>query len=269
MFSPRLHRWFRIPHSLHVRHHQRPKKPRAAVLFIHGLGNTGAAWDEVIEQLPSDIQVYSVDLLGFGNSPQPSWADYDAKTQARSLAATLLKLRNTNKLTIVGHSLGALVAIEVAKRYPRLVDALLLCSPPLYEEDMTKSILPKGDKLLTRFYEHAMSRPNQFLAFSSFAMKYGLADKTFNVTKDNFDSYSRTLRAAIINQTSLKDARELTIPVHIIVGKLDPFVVTSRIRSLARSNSNVKVSSLMLGHEFSPKYREAVTRQLKQLIGQK
>ena len=65
-------------------------------------------------------------MLGFGQSPRPQWAVYDAKTQARSVIATLLKLRFSTPLTIVGHSLGALVAIEMALRYPLLVKKLFL-----------------------------------------------------------------------------------------------------------------------------------------------
>lgn len=261
-----VHKWLGVPLSLHLRTVHRVKKPRATVLFIHGLGNTGASWDKVIAKLPKDIQVYSVDLLGFGESPRPSWAKYDAKTQARSLAITLLKLRNTRKLTVVGHSLGSLVSIELAKRYPKLVSGLLLCSPPLYDTATTRKFLPTGDKMLRDVYEQAMARPDQFLALASFAMKYRLANETFNVTADNFDSYRRTLKTAIINQTSLQDALSLRLPVRIIIGKLDPFVVSSNIRLLARQNQNVHVTSIVAGHEVVGKYGDTVVRQLELLL---
>src|SRR5438094_99045 len=129
MMSAIIHRWLRLPYTLHVRYNKKPKKPHATVLFIHGLGNTGDAWKEVIDKLPDDIRVISIDLLGFGQSPRPNWAVYNAKTQARSVLATFLKLRLRTPVYVVGHSLGALVGIEVAKRYPLLVKGLVLCSP--------------------------------------------------------------------------------------------------------------------------------------------
>ena len=63
---------------------------RATLVFLHGLGNSGRTWDEVAAKLPDDINLVIVDLLGFGDSPQPNWAVYSAKTQAKSLAKTLL-----------------------------------------------------------------------------------------------------------------------------------------------------------------------------------
>jgi cis-3-alkyl-4-acyloxetan-2-one decarboxylase len=88
--------------------------------------------------------VIVVDLLGFGDSPKPDWATYDARTQAQSLAKTLLGLGLTQRVVLVGHSMGSLVAVEFAKRYPALVKALVLCSPPLYNVD------PRDDKRLLK-----------------------------------------------------------------------------------------------------------------------
>lgn len=263
-----IHTWFKVPPALHLRCVHRVKRPRATVLFIHGLGNTGAAWDEVIERLPHDIQVYSIDLLGFGNSPHPEWAKYDAKSQAQSLAMTLLKLRNRRKLTVVGHSLGGLIGIELARRYKGLVKGLLLCSPPLYDTSTEKKLLPRGDVLLRDVYDKMMARPDKFLALSAFAMKYNLANKTFNVTAKNFDSYRRTLKAAIVNQTSFEDCKHLTLPIRIITGKLDPLVITKNIRTVAHLNTHIHAVSILSGHEVKGRYVTAVLEQLEQLLNE-
>lgn len=247
MFDQLIHRWLRVPYTLHIRHLQRPKHPVMTLLFIHGLGNTGSAWDDVVAKMPANVRIITVDLLGFGESPRPSWALYDAKTQARSVLATLVALRIATPVVVIGHSMGSLVAIEMAKRYPVLIDRLVLCSPPLY--DNKKQRLPKSDSLLRQMYGIAEQNPDQFVRLAAFAMKYGLINKTFNVTSDNVGSYMAALSAMIINQTSLQDAYALKVPTTIIRGTLDPFVVAGNINKLAKENPNITVTSIVAGHE--------------------
>src|SRR5690606_30746293 len=122
-----------------------------------------------------DIRIVTIDLLGFGDSPSPDWAVYNAKTQARSVLATYFKLRIVGPVRIVGHSLGALTAIEVAKRYPLLVKSMILCSPPLYDtSEMPQKLRLKSDGLLRRVYRSVVERPDEFVKLSAIAMKYNL-----------------------------------------------------------------------------------------------
>lgn len=270
MFDSVIHRWLRVPYALHVRHYHKPKKPRATILFIHGIGNSGDAWREVIERLPRDVRVITIDLLGFGKSPHPKWAVYDAKTQANAVLATYLKLRITSQVIIVGHSLGALVAIEMAKRYPLLVDSLILCSPPLYDVSDTKSsILPKSDRLLQRIYKSAQKRPEEFVRLSAFAMKYKLINKSFNVTADNIEYYMSALESTIVNQTSYQDAYKLKTPTLILKGTLDPFVVNRNLRKLIKSNENIKMASVIAGHEVRGLFVLAVVKAIKERLPNK
>lgn len=259
MLDTLTHRLLRIPYSLHVRSIRKPKKPVATVLFIHGIGNTGAAWDSVIAKLPKNVRIVSIDLLGFGESPNPSWAMYNAKTQARSVLATYLKLRIMTPVIIVGHSLGSLVAIEMAKRYPLLIKSMILCSPPLYESvDATKASRLKTEKILRQLFKAAQNRPEDFLRLSAIAMKFKLINKSFNVTSDNVSTYMATLESMIINQTSLDDARKVAIPTTIIRGTLDPFVVASNLKKLAKENKNIKLNTIIAGHEVKGRFIKPV-----------
>ena len=263
MFDSVLHRWLKVPYALNVRYNQRPKKPRATVLFIHGIGNTGDAWQDVTKKLPSDIRIITIDLLGFGDSPRPKWAIYNAKSQANAVLATYLKLRITSRVIVVGHSLGALVAIEMAKRYPLLIDSIILCSPPLYDTSDTKNtILPRTDKLLRNIYKSVQTRPEEFLRLSAFATKYNLVNKSFNVTAENVDSYMAALESMIVNQTSYEDAFNLRVPTRILRGTLDPFVVARNLRRLTKANPHVSMSTVIAGHEVRGLFVLAVTKEI-------
>jgi pimeloyl-ACP methyl ester carboxylesterase len=167
------------------------------VLFLHGIGNSGDAWKTVIQDLPSDIRVVVIDLLGFGKSPSPSWAIYNAKTQAKSVAATFLKLGITQPAIIVGHSLGALVAVEAAKRYPFAIRSLILCSPPFYKADEERRrLVPRYDSLLKQIYSLAKRHPRKFVAISQLAVRLGLVNSSYNVTHENTPIYMNALNDA-------------------------------------------------------------------------
>ena len=259
MFDKIIHKWLRVPYALNVRYNQRPKKARATVLFIHGIGHTGDAWERVVKRMPSDVRIITIDLLGFGESPRPKWAIYDAKTQARAVLATFLKLRIRTPVVIVGHSLGALVSIEVTKRYPIIVKSLVLCSPPFYDLTVKRRpSLPRNGRTLRRIYRLAQRHPDQFVRLSAFAMKYKLINESFHVTADNIDSYMSALESMIINQTSLADAHKLKVPTKILRGTLDPLVIPANLKKLAASNPHVTVSNVIAGHEIQGRFIPAV-----------
>lgn len=263
MVDTLLHRWLRVPYMLNTHYVSKPRKARATVLFIHGIGNSGQAWQDVIERLPNDVHVVSIDLLGFGDSPSPKWAVYNAKTQVKSLLATYLKLRITTPVIVVGHSLGALVAIEMAKKYPLLVRSLLLCSPPLYDTSDARMSGFRSDSILRQMYQSAYNRPDDFVRAAAVAMKYNLINKSFNVTPENIDSYMASLETMIINQTSLEDARTLRVPTTIIRGTLDPLVVTKNLKQLAKQNENITLKTVFAGHEVKGRFVGAVVRAIE------
>lgn len=183
-FDVLIHRWLRVPYSLHVRSDKTIGKPKMTIVFLHGLGGSGEMWGEIIGMLKTtDVRIITLDLIGFGESAKPAWATYSTKFQARSLAFTLAKLFANGKVVIVGHSLGSLVAVETAKRYPFLARALVLCSPPLYVEPGDKALI-RPERVLRKLFTAMQTNTDQFVALSEFATKYKVVvNKSFNVTR--------------------------------------------------------------------------------------
>lgn len=252
IFTLILHKWLRIPYNLHVRYLYRTKNARQTILLIHGLGATGDMWKPLIRQLPKDLNVVCVDLLGFGKSPRPYWEEYSAKLQARSLLATYLKLRLTNPITIVGHSLGSLVAIEFAKRYPILTKSLILCSPPLYRHNDEASGLSR-EALLRMTYQKLLKSPKLLMRLYSFG-KAAKIDASLELNESNIDMFAASMRSSIINQTAIDDIRDLKMPIHIIHGALDPVVIRSNLIRIARRSPNVSLSTVVASHPLNDAY---------------
>ena len=267
MFDTFLHKYLRVPYGLHVHSLRKASRPRATVLFLHGIGSAGAAWDDVVKGLPKDVNVIAVDLLGFGSSPSPAWAAYDAKTQARSVIATLLRLNIPRRVILVGHSMGALVAVEVAKRYPLLVTSLVLCSPPFYDDTEKSVLLPNRNRALKKLYRLIRRHPERFAAIAALAVKYKLVESAINVTNENVGTYMTALEASIINQTSLTDAKNLQKPMVILHGALDPVVIKKNLDAIVSANKKAELHVIYLaGHSLLGPYITALSKVIAKTL---
>lgn len=250
--------WFDMPRFLHVRVNKRVPKSRATVVLIHGIGNTGGAWDKVVERLPEDLSVVTVDLLGFGKSPKPS-VSYSNRVQARSIILTLLRLRMGGPIILVGHSMGSLISIELAKRYPFLIRALVLCSPPIYRDRKQQmTTLLAAERILVRFYSEVKNKmeekPDRFFKLAKQATKAKIASESLQLDETTVEPYLAALEFSIINQTSMKDIQNLDIPIRIIYGRLDPVVVTTNLKVIAQNTYNITLHPVTALHEVTSPY---------------
>ncbi|MCH7584508.1 MAG: alpha/beta fold hydrolase [Acidobacteria bacterium] len=109
------------------REHQFEIAPQSFV-FLHGLGGTHRYWSAADGEshLPSGSIL--VDLLGFGRSPRP----FTRYTLDSHLAALEPVLENRAPSILIGHSLGAALALVYAARHPNQVTGLVLISLPSY-----------------------------------------------------------------------------------------------------------------------------------------
>ena len=257
-----IHRWLKVPYALHVTEFLSPKKPKATYIMLHGIGNSAKSWEGLIPLLPQNVRVIGIDLLGFGQSPKPNFVKYDARTQARSVWLTLLKLRLFQQPIIVGHSLGGLVGVEVAKRYPTFIKKLILCSPPFYKPTEAKRQLLKRDEILKDLYRRMQKYPQTLETLSPLIVKLKLATKSLDINAGNVEAYVAALEASIVNQTSLKDAGSLTLPVEIIYGTLDPVVIGKNIQTLAAAHENITVKRIVAGHDVVGRYTKILAQEM-------
>lgn len=254
MFEAIVHKLLRIPYSLHVHVDQKPKRSRQTIVLLHGIGDSAATWDKLVTELPNNARVISVDLLGFGRSPAPEWLRYDMRVQARSVVATLTRLGVRRRVTVIGHSMGSLVAIEITKRYPLFVRSLVLCSPPLYSDDERRRLLPNPNKILTKIYRLLIDNPKTVVDISTLVAKLKIAGSAFHITRENVTVFMSALEAGIIDQTALADAQRIRKPIAIVHGRLDPLVIKANLKALVAANPYAQLSIVRGGHEMNSAY---------------
>ena len=263
MFETIVHKWLKVPYILHVHEFQAPKHPKANVLLIHGIGTSWKTWEKVAARLPNDARILAVDLLGFGDSPKPHWKSYNVKDQTDSIITTLLRKGLFGPIIIVGHSLGSLVAVEIAKRYPQTVKSLVLCSPPFYRPAEASRFYHR-EVGLRALYNVIIENPSSSGRLLRVAAAKSLwLDPGYYVDEAGTLTFIATLNAAIVNQTSLEDAITIRQPTTIIYGKLDPLIVERNIKDLARANPHIALKMIPYArHEIKGGYITAITREV-------
>lgn len=98
------------------------------VLFVHGLGSSSTCWDEQVSRLPEKFKLITIDLYGHGqnkNLPQNI-----SISQTAEKIAEQLRNRNMKNISLVGHSLGGLIVLELTKQNQDLVDKIILVDTP-------------------------------------------------------------------------------------------------------------------------------------------
>jgi len=269
MLDRLIHKYLGLPYLLSV-DFKKVKKPKGTVVFLHGIGNRKEVWRPVIDKLGENINIISIDLLGSGSSPRPNWNVYKVAYQSRSVMATYLKLGVRGKVIFVGHSLGSLVAIDIAKRYPSFVRSLILCSPPIFNNLTTdRASRIYQDKVLKSIYKIIKRKPTQFAKVIEPAVKLKLVNKVFDVNIHNIDVNFKTLEMTIMNQTSFEDASKLNMPIDIIHGAFDPLVVLGNLKDLTKENSNIKLESVPAGHEILGAMEKALVSKINFVLESK
>ena len=108
---------------IHYRDHGRRDGP--PLVFINSLGTDFRIWNEVAEILAPDFRIVTYDKRGHGLSEAGPDTN-DMADYARDLAA-LLDQVGVGRATIVGFSIGGLIAQEFYRHHPDRVAALVLC----------------------------------------------------------------------------------------------------------------------------------------------
>jgi pimeloyl-ACP methyl ester carboxylesterase len=98
-----------------------------AVVLIHGITSSSAVWVQLMEDLvDAGYSVIAPDLFGHGASAKPK-GDYSLGAYASGVR-DLLGMLGYERVTVVGHSLGGGIALQLAYQFPEYVERLVLIS---------------------------------------------------------------------------------------------------------------------------------------------
>lgn len=96
------------------------------IVFVHGLMSSHGTWSSQVDRLARRHRVIAPDLFGHGESDKPL-GDYSLGAHAASLR-DLFDALEIGSATLVGHSLGGGIVLQLAYLFPDRVDAIVLVS---------------------------------------------------------------------------------------------------------------------------------------------
>src|SRR5690554_815169 len=99
------------------------------VMLMHGKNFNGAYWKQTIERLAEEgYRVVVPDQVGFGKSSKPVGYQFTFQQLAQNTKLVLNDLK-INKLYLLGHSMGGMLATRFTLMYPEIVEKLILENP--------------------------------------------------------------------------------------------------------------------------------------------
>src|SRR3954454_3218946 len=94
------------------------------LVLVHGIAGSSDTWNDVIEPLAERYTVVAPDLLGHGESAKPR-GDYSLGAYASGIRDLMAALGH-DRATVVGHSLGGGIAMQMGYQFPQRVERLVL-----------------------------------------------------------------------------------------------------------------------------------------------
>ncbi len=203
----------------------------AALIFVHGVGSTASVWDPQLDAMCSDYRCVAVELRG-NVVPQPE-PQHSSLTRA-GVAIDVLAAADAcgiDHFTIVGCSLGGVVAFELWKMAPERIDGMVIADSFAH--------YPHGRKVADDI-QVAAEEAGDMRAFAERRVaKLGLSPDRAALTIEQMAIKSLPSYLAATDATWTGDYRELLetidVPMQVICGEHDtiaPLALSQEIDAL-------------------------------------
>jgi len=209
-----------------------PPAPRGPThVLVHGAGMSRAVFDGIVPGLNAlGLPTLAVDLPGHGASDGPLLPTVEA---AASWLARFLESADLTDVTLVGHSFGALVALDCAARHPERVHSLALIA--------LSAPMPVNPAVLTAAREDRAGAIETLTEYGFPRRDDGAPPSPAMVaTRALFEAApSNALYADLMAcdhySSGLKRAAEIEIPARLVFGEFDRLTPTRHAEPLVEA----------------------------------
>lgn len=202
------------------------------LVFLHGWGVNSGVWEPLIDCLKDRFCITTIDLPGYGLNQQNMPENYDLKSIAQLIAPYI-----SDNSTLIGWSLGGLVAQQIALDFPEKLNQLvLICSSPKFAKDSDWSShgWPGIDPKVLDFFMQQLATDfnktlDRFLAIQ--AMGSPCARQDVKTIKRAVQAHPAPAKDALVaglemlNSVDLRaQIKSLHLPCRLFLGRLDTLV---------------------------------------------
>ena len=215
------------------------------VVLLHGLAGSNTSWGAAYDPLADRARLIAPDLLGFGDSPWPA-SGYGPDEHAAAVVACLEELGIDEPAILVGHSLGALLALRIAVRFPGKVRSIVGLAPPIYRNRAEAKKRLSGYGVMERLFSADspfaraicmwMCDHRRAAANIAVLLRPDLPPAVARAAvRHTWASYSETYRSVIAAAEAASWLPALGVPMLLIAGDHDPLVDLGFMQELAAS----------------------------------
>lgn len=251
----------------------------APIILIHGSGAGATGWANFsanIGPLAQRFHVFAVDCIGWGKSDAKTADEYDHM----AMIVQFMDALGLEKAALVGNSMGGMVALGVAARYPERVSHLITMGPGAFVN--IPSLFGAGDgpsegiKILLEGYRNptkeTMKRLCEIMAFDQRFATDELAQLRSDAALARPDHLKNALHSfmtggPVRNQVSWEEAMTITAPALLIHGRDDRvvhFENTLRLVSTIKNSRAVLINQC--GHWAQIEHAEEFNRLVSDFI---
>jgi pimeloyl-ACP methyl ester carboxylesterase len=255
--------------------------PLPPILLLHGFGASLDQWRNNFAELAQQRPVYALDLLGFGHSQKAAtvfntdlWS-----AQVHDFWQTWIGC----PVVLVGHSLGALVALNNAVQYPQMVDRLVMLTLPAAREELLSGWMETLSRTMERvFSTPLLIRPLFYLVRQPWLIRkvlrgiYQAPERVDETLVEQFvrptaeRGAARTLCYLVRSRTELQFTPEtkklipqLTMPTLLLWGQVDTVIPPAWGEQVAPLNPHVTFRVIPQGgHCFYDDQPERVNQEI-------
>jgi len=240
------------------------------LILLHGWALNSRVWDDIVDPLGARFSVTRVDLPGHGASPWPP-RFHDLP----SLAATLAPLLQGEAI-VLGWSLGALAALQVALEHPAAVRALILVAAtprfvagPDWPQGAEPAVL---DEFAARLQEDHRGTVRDFLALQVRGDERAMA--TLRVLRRKVLSSGATHPEAlaaglqVLRGTDIRERlAEISAPALVVAGEHDRLTPPEGSRALAAGLRRARFAPVeRSAHAPFISHRDIFLREVEQFL---
>lgn len=233
-----------------------------AVLLLHGQPGSAKDWSRVRSALGAQVDTIALDRPGWNGHGSPTDLAGNARAALASLEAGALE-----RAIVVGHSLGAAVAVWLAAEHPERVAALVLAAPAANLSSLNRLDRLLASSVLGPLLSIAMLSGGGLALLSAtvrerMRAELGVDDAYLRaVTGALLDP--RTWRAFTVEQRMLvrelpalePRLRQISAPATVVIGTADRIVSPSAARELASQIPGAQLVQLPGATHLLPQQR--------------
>lgn len=206
------------------------------VIFLHGIGGNRTNWHDQLPAFSEYFHAISWDARGYGQSD-----DYDGPLDFGDFAVDLARILEhfgAARAHLVGLSMGGVIAMDFARRFPDRVATLTLCDTMpgfghLTEAQRNEFIRLRQEPLLAGKEPRDIA-PVVAKTLLGKSPRPGCFERLVaSMTALHKESYIKTITGSV-NYARPLEIEKITVPVHIIVGDEDMLTPPSMSQEMAR-----------------------------------